>query len=152
MGERQGLACVPPCVLQFYLSRHCALCDELTRAQTPLCDKCMAQPQASMALLQVSRCGECMVQPWHGASAGGRAALPQPSPVLCNQCQLGVVPAGMSCCRGRVMGVSWGCRLQKCCGSKLLAQLLVLLAKVLQQQAPCTAAGLGCCKGGHGPL
>jgi hypothetical protein len=38
---------------QFYLSRHCAVCDQLTRTQKPLCDRCTQQPQASLAILQV---------------------------------------------------------------------------------------------------
>lgn len=38
---------------QFYLSRHCAVCDELTRAGAPLCARCAAEPQASYMVLQV---------------------------------------------------------------------------------------------------
>ncbi|GIL62894.1 hypothetical protein Vafri_17102, partial [Volvox africanus] len=42
---------------RFYLSRHCVVCDELTRAAQPLCDQCRRDPQASLALLtaQVAR-------------------------------------------------------------------------------------------------
>ena len=30
---------------QYYLSRHCAVCDELTRAAQPLCEGCMQDPR-----------------------------------------------------------------------------------------------------------
>ncbi len=38
---------------QFYLSRHCAVCDALTRVNAPLCEECSADPQTSLAILQV---------------------------------------------------------------------------------------------------
>lgn len=36
---------------QYYLSRHCAVCDELTTAAQPLCDRCKSTPQAAVAVL-----------------------------------------------------------------------------------------------------
>lgn len=35
----------------YYLSRHCAVCDELTRAAEPLCESCRAQPQLTAVVL-----------------------------------------------------------------------------------------------------
>jgi hypothetical protein len=35
----------------YYLSRHCAVCDELTRAGQPLCDRCRANPQVAAVVL-----------------------------------------------------------------------------------------------------
>jgi hypothetical protein len=35
----------------YYLSRHCAVCDELTRAVEPLCERCMTDPQVSGLVL-----------------------------------------------------------------------------------------------------
>lgn len=41
---------------QFYLSRHCAVCDALTRLNRPVCDECASQPQTTIAVLQVRAC------------------------------------------------------------------------------------------------
>lgn len=35
----------------YYLSRHCAVCDELTRAAEPLCERCRVQPQVTAVVL-----------------------------------------------------------------------------------------------------
>eukprot|EP00882_Tetradesmus_deserticola_P010797 GHRQ01011406.1.p1 GENE.GHRQ01011406.1~~GHRQ01011406.1.p1 ORF type:complete len:203 (+),score=80.10 GHRQ01011406.1:330-938(+) len=35
----------------YYLSRHCAVCDELTRAAEPLCERCRASPQVAAVVL-----------------------------------------------------------------------------------------------------
>ncbi len=35
----------------YYLSRHCAVCDELTLPSQPLCERCVAAPQLSAAAL-----------------------------------------------------------------------------------------------------
>ncbi len=35
----------------YYLSRHCAVCDGLTRANEPLCVRCQAEPHLTAALL-----------------------------------------------------------------------------------------------------
>lgn len=35
----------------YYLSRHCAVCDDLTRAGEPLCERCRSDPQVSGAVL-----------------------------------------------------------------------------------------------------
>jgi hypothetical protein len=35
----------------YYLSRHCAVCDELTRAAEPLCERCRANPQVAAVVL-----------------------------------------------------------------------------------------------------
>lgn len=36
---------------RYYLSRHCAVCDDLTRVAEPLCEKCRSQPQMAAAVL-----------------------------------------------------------------------------------------------------
>ena len=36
---------------RFYLSRHCAVCDELTHANKPLCERCTWEPQLVAAVL-----------------------------------------------------------------------------------------------------
>ena len=43
----------------FYLSRHCAVCDELTHATKPLCVRCVREPQLAVAVLgaRVNRLG-----------------------------------------------------------------------------------------------
>lgn len=63
---------------QFYLSRHCAVCDALTRAQQPLCDACAARPQPAMAVLQVRRPAGLWVStaPWRTrAHAAARSTV-----------------------------------------------------------------------------
>jgi hypothetical protein len=35
----------------YYLSRHCAVCDDLTRAGEPLCERCRGSPQVAGAVL-----------------------------------------------------------------------------------------------------
>jgi DNA polymerase zeta len=35
----------------YYLSRHCAVCDELTRAAEPLCERCRECPQVAAVVL-----------------------------------------------------------------------------------------------------
>jgi hypothetical protein len=35
----------------YFLSRHCAVCDSLTHATKPLCERCMEQPQLAAAVL-----------------------------------------------------------------------------------------------------
>jgi DnaJ-class molecular chaperone len=35
----------------YYLSRHCAVCDELTRAAEPLCERCRGSPQVAAVVL-----------------------------------------------------------------------------------------------------
>eukprot|EP00983_Pelagomonas_calceolata_P017885 561191-Pelagomonas_calceolata.AAC.1 len=88
--------------LQFYLSRHCALCDSLTRAQNPLCDICTAQPQGTMAILQVclrvcacAHARECTTHTWRSF----RPVWPYCNVALCRS-----VP-GLSQCRS-VPGLS----------------------------------------------
>jgi DNA polymerase zeta len=36
---------------RFYLSRHCAVCDELTHASRPLCERCTREPQLAAGVL-----------------------------------------------------------------------------------------------------
>ncbi|QDZ21998.1 catalytic subunit of DNA polymerase zeta [Chloropicon primus] len=36
----------------FYLSKHCAVCDEMTATDQPICDKCCGSPQATALALQ----------------------------------------------------------------------------------------------------
>lgn len=36
---------------RYYLSRHCAVCDELTAASRPLCPRCTDEPQLTAAVL-----------------------------------------------------------------------------------------------------
>lgn len=35
----------------YYLSRHCAVCDDLTRAGEPLCERCRSNPQVAGVVL-----------------------------------------------------------------------------------------------------
>lgn len=65
---------------RYYLSRHCAVCDELTHATKPLCERCTAQPQLAAAVL-AARWGRLERQYAHlvrlcahCGGGGGRAA------------------------------------------------------------------------------
>eukprot|EP00879_Flechtneria_rotunda_P013763 GHRR01014376.1.p1 GENE.GHRR01014376.1~~GHRR01014376.1.p1 ORF type:complete len:427 (+),score=142.69 GHRR01014376.1:156-1436(+) len=46
-----GVSAASATIDTYYLSRHCAVCDELTRAAEPLCERCRAQPQVTGAVL-----------------------------------------------------------------------------------------------------
>eukprot|EP00775_Hariotina_reticulata_P012068 gene12067-12209_t len=46
-----GAAAGSTTIDNYYLSRHCAVCDELTRAAEPLCERCRADPQMSGLVL-----------------------------------------------------------------------------------------------------
>jgi hypothetical protein len=48
-GCPSTLMCAFGC--RYYLSRHCAVCDELTHATKPLCPRCTAMPQLAAAVL-----------------------------------------------------------------------------------------------------
>ena len=43
--------CTHASLRRYYLSRHCAVCDEQTHASRPLCDRCLAAPQLAAAVL-----------------------------------------------------------------------------------------------------
>lgn len=49
--RRGGGASARATIDRFYLSRHCAVCDELTRPNRVLCDACLARPQLAAAVL-----------------------------------------------------------------------------------------------------
>ncbi len=79
---------------RFYLSRHCAACDALTRVHAPLCAACAAAPQLAAATLAARAgrlgarhaalarlCGEC------GGGGGGLAAE---GGVVCDSINCGV--------------------------------------------------------------
>lgn len=65
---------------RYYLSRHCAVCDDLTHATKPLCERCTGQPQLAAAVL-AARWGRLERQHAqvvrlcaHCGGGGGRAA------------------------------------------------------------------------------
>ena len=46
-GPAGGLSTID----SYYLSRHCAVCDALTRVDQPLCEKCLGEPQMAVGVL-----------------------------------------------------------------------------------------------------
>eukprot|EP00798_Chlamydomonas_sp_ICE-L_P022552 gene22552-29677_t len=65
---------------QYYMSRHCAVCDDLTRASQPLCAACLEDPQKAMAVM-LSRASRLERQYMHMLRicrhCGGGGGLPR---------------------------------------------------------------------------
>jgi DNA polymerase zeta len=80
---------------RFYLSRHCAVCDELTHASKPLCEKCLTEPQLAAAVLS-SRCNRLGRQYSHllkvcGACGGGGGTVNlEDGGIVCDSLDCGV--------------------------------------------------------------
>lgn len=79
---------------RFYLSRHCAVCDELTHASKPLCEKCLEDPQIAAAVL-AARCNRLGRQYSHlvrvcGACGGGGGANIEEGGIVCDSLDCGV--------------------------------------------------------------
>ncbi|KAG7673423.1 hypothetical protein KSW81_006633 [Nannochloris sp. 'desiccata'] len=80
---------------RFYLSRHCAVCDELTHASKPLCERCLTEPQLAAAVLS-SRCNRLGRQYTHlvkvcGACGGGGGTLNvEEGGIVCDSLDCGV--------------------------------------------------------------
>lgn len=78
----------------YYLSRHCAVCDELTRVNQSVCDRCAADPQAAAASL-IARTSRLERQHRHMAriclhcSGGGSADAPHGG-IACDSLDCGV--------------------------------------------------------------
>lgn len=51
VGAAPAAAAATSTIDRYYLSRHCAVCDELTRPTRVLCDACLARPQLAAAVL-----------------------------------------------------------------------------------------------------
>ena len=79
---------------RFYLSRHCAVCDELTHASKPLCEKCLSEPQIAAAVLG-ARCNRLGRQYAHlvrvcGACGGGGGNNVEEGGIVCDSLDCGV--------------------------------------------------------------
>jgi DNA polymerase zeta len=80
---------------RFYLSRHCAVCDELTHASKPLCERCLTEPQLAAAVLS-SRCNRLGRQYTHlvkvcGACGGGGGMVNvEEGGIVCDSLDCGV--------------------------------------------------------------
>jgi DNA polymerase zeta len=80
---------------RFYLSRHCAVCDELTHASKPLCERCLTEPQLAAAVLS-SRCNRLGRQYSHlvkvcGACGGGGGVVNlEEGGIVCDSLDCGV--------------------------------------------------------------
>jgi DNA polymerase zeta len=80
---------------RFYLSRHCAVCDGLTRAQQPLCDACKEQPDVSAAVLaarvtRLERQHQHLVRLCLHCGGGGGSCLARQGGVVCDSVACGV--------------------------------------------------------------
>jgi DNA polymerase zeta len=80
---------------RFYLSRHCAVCDELTHASKPLCERCLTETQLAAAVL-ASRCNRLGRQYTHllrvcGACGGGGGTVNvEEGGIVCDSLDCGV--------------------------------------------------------------
>ena len=52
LGYRQEAKRTRSTICSFYLSKHCAVCDEMTATDQTICDKCCSFPQATALALQ----------------------------------------------------------------------------------------------------
>lgn len=78
----------------FYLSRHCAVCDDLTRATRPLCDRCLLEPQLAAAVLsarwnRLERQYGRLVTVCCGCGAGGGANAGEGG-IVCDSLDCGI--------------------------------------------------------------
>ncbi len=83
-------------IADYYLSRHCLVCDELTGAAQALCIRCSAEPQASAALL-LGRAARLERQHRHTVrlclhcgGGGGRAVSAHGGGVVCDNLDCGM--------------------------------------------------------------
>ena len=79
---------------RFYLSRHCSVCDELTHASKPLCERCLTEPQLAAAVLS-SRCNRLGRQYTHlvkvcAACGGGGTVNVEEGGIVCDSLDCGV--------------------------------------------------------------
>lgn len=79
---------------RFYQSRHCAVCDELTHASKPLCDRCIREPQLVAAVLpaRLSRLEQRYAQLGRvcGACGGGGGSNFDEGRIVCDSLDCGV--------------------------------------------------------------
>jgi DNA polymerase zeta len=80
----------------YYPSRHCVACDDLTRPNAPLCDRCRSSPQAAAATLEarvalLRRRHAALVRLClHCGGGGGDARVCGPGGVVCDSLDCGV--------------------------------------------------------------